>query len=102
MDFVTYVDIPILVIVYLLMEMVKNFIFKDKNDKRRNTIPMIALVTGAIISIGIFYIWPDVSSSVNVLNAFTSGAISGVAATGGNQIYKRATDFFNPDKDYEA
>ena len=94
MDFVAYVDIPILLIVYLLMEGLKTFVFKNKDDKRRNMIPTIALFTGAIISIAIYFIWPNMSNSVNPLNAFTSGAISGVVATGSNQIYKKATRFF--------
>ena len=98
MDFVSYIDIPVLLVVYLLMEGVKTFIFKDKNDKRRNAIPMMALFTGAVISLLIYFLWPDVSTSVNPFNAFASGAISGTAATGSNQIYKKATNFLNPEQ----
>lgn len=99
MDFVSYIDIPVLLIVYLLMEGVKTFIFKDKNDKRRNLIPMIALFTGSALALLLYYLWPNVSTSINPLNAFTSGAISGTAATGGNQIYRRATSFFDPSRE---
>ena len=95
MDFTFYIDIPILIIVYLMVEFIKAFILKDKEDKRRNLIPLISLLIGAALSLLIYFVWPNMSNSVNVLNAFASGAISGSAATGSNQIYKKAMGFFN-------
>ena len=96
MDFTLYIDIPILIIVYLMVEFIKAFILKDKEDKRRNLIPLISLLIGAALSLLIYFVWPNMSNSVNALNAFASGAISGSAATGSNQIYKKAMGFFNP------
>ena len=96
-----FIDIPILIIVYLLMEFIKKFIFK-KNDERRSAIPIIALLTGSAIALLIFYVWPNLSTNTNPLTAFASGAVSGSASTGGNQIYKYITRFFDPTYKYDS
>lgn len=92
MDISAYIDIPILVITYFIVEVVKRKLLK--NDKQRGLLPIVAAVTGAVISMAIFVVWPAISTNVNLLNAFASGAISGSAATGSNQIYKQITRFF--------
>lgn len=92
MDISAYIDIPILVITYFIVEIVKRKLLKS--DRQRSMLPIISAATGAIISIIIFVIWPSMSTNVNILNAFASGAISGSAATGSNQIYKQITRFF--------
>ena len=93
MDISAYIDIPILVIVYVVMEIFKRTFMRERDDIRR-LIPLIALFLGATISILIFYIWPELSTNVNGLNAFASGAVSGTAATGSNQVYKQISNFF--------
>lgn len=98
MDISAYVDIPIMVIVYFFVEIIKRVFLKT--DRQRSMIPVIAAATGAVISILIFIIWPMVSTNVSVLNAFASGAISGSAATGSNQIYKQITRFFTVTDDH--
>lgn len=96
MDLSAYIDVPILMIVYIGMEAVKRTILNMDNTKKyRAFIPVMAPIIGSIISLIIFYKWPYISTSVNVLNAFASGAISGAAATGGNQIYKQISKFFS-------
>lgn len=96
MDLSAYIDVPILMIVYIGMEIIKRTILKtEKMKKYRAFIPVVAPIIGAIISIIIFYIWPYISTNINVLNSFASGAISGAAATGGNQIYKQISKFFS-------
>ena len=98
MDLSAYIDVPILMIVYIGMEAIKRTILNtDKTKKYRAFIPVMAPIIGSIISIFIFYNWPYISTSVNALNAFASGAISGAAATGGNQIYKQISKFFSTD-----
>lgn len=92
MDISAYIDIPILILTYFLVEFVKRKLLKT--DKQRDLLPAIAAITGAAISMLIFVVWPSVSTNVNLLNAFASGAISGSAATGSNEIYKRITRFF--------
>lgn len=100
MDISSYIDIPILVLVYVIMEISKRT-FMRKNDDLRRLIPLIALFLGAAISIIIFYIFPELSSNVNGLNAFASGAVSGTAATGSNQVYKQISRFFTTnDNEY--
>lgn len=92
MDITSYIDIPITVITYFIVELLKRKLLK--RDKQRTMLPIVAAITGAAISIMIFVVWPTISSNVNVLNAFSSGAISGAAATGTNQIYKQLARFF--------
>ena len=99
MDISAYIDIPILFLVYLIMEFSKKVFLKD--DKERSLIPIIALFVGSVISVVIFYVWPEISSSVNPFSAFASGGISGAAATGGNQIYKQIHRFFTMDTENE-
>lgn len=95
MDLSAYIDVPILMIVYIAMEILKRTAFNnEKTKKYRAFIPVIAPIIASIISVFIFYKWPYISTSVNGLNAFASGAISGAAATGGNQIYKQISKFF--------
>ena len=93
MDISAYIDIPILVIVYVIMEISKRTFMRGRDDLRR-LIPLIALFLGSAISMLIFYIWPELSTNVNGLNAFASGAVSGTAATGSNQVYKQISRFF--------
>lgn len=100
MDLSAYIDVPILMIVYIGMEIIKRAILsKDNTKKYRAFIPVMAPIIGSLISLLIFYKWPYISTSVNALNAFASGAISGAAATGGNQIYKQISKFFSTTED---
>lgn len=92
MDISAYIDIPIVVITYIVMEIIKRIFLKS--DESRNLIPVISPVVGSIISIFIFCVFPEMSTNINLLSAFTSGAISGAAATGSNQIYKKISNFF--------
>lgn len=92
MDISAYIDIPILVLTYFFVLFIKKKVLKT--DKQRDLLPVIAACTGALISMLIFIFIPSISTNVNLFNAFASGAISGSAATGSNEIYKRITRFF--------
>lgn len=92
MDISAYIDIPILVLTYFIVEVIKRKLLKT--DKQRSLLPAIAAGTGALLSMLIFIFIPSISTNVNLFNAFASGAISGSAATGSNQIYKQITKFF--------
>lgn len=95
MDISAFVDIPIMVIVYFFVYLIRKFI--TKTDKQRRFLPIIAACIGIIVSLSIYLFWPSISTSINGLNAFASGAISGTAATGSNQIYKQMMKFFTTD-----
>jgi hypothetical protein len=101
MDLSQYIDVPILCLVYLLAEVAKKTILKE--DKKRGLIPVIGPIVGAVASIVIFIVWPEMSNSVNIFSAFANGVISGAAATGANQIYKQIARFFTPveEENYE-
>ena len=97
MDISAYIDIPIVVLTYFIVEFIKRKLLK--NDKQRSFLPAIAACTGALLSMSIFIFIPSISTSVNLFNAFASGAISGSAATGSNQLYKQITKFFTVTDD---
>lgn len=94
MDLSQYIDVPILCLVYLMAELAKRTFLKD--DKKRGLIPIIGPIVGAIVSIILFFVSPEMSTSINVIGAFTNGVVSGAAATGANQIYKQIARFFTP------
>lgn len=93
-DLSHYIDIPVLCAVYLIVELLKLSVLKT--DNARSFIPVIAPIIGATISICIFKFYPQLSISINVTAAFANGVISGSAATGANQIYKKIYSFLNP------
>ena len=97
MDLSAYIDIPILIAVYILIEIGKKIVFKT--DEARSFIPIAAPVIGSVLSIIVFLVWPDMSTNTNVVNAFACGAVSGAAATGSNQIYKQISKFFNTSEE---
>ena len=91
-DLSAYIDVPVLIGVYVLVELCKRIFLKT--DELRSWIPLISTILGSILSAIIFKLYPDGSSSVNIFNAIICGAISGSAATGCNQIYKHIKKFF--------
>lgn len=95
MDLASFIDIPIVVIIYIIVYITRKFIIKNK--KYNSLLPILAASLGVVISIVIFTFFPNVSSSTNALQAFTSGFISGMGATGSNQIYKQISRCFSYD-----
>lgn len=77
----------LVIIIYVIVEILKKTILKT--DKSRKHIPLISCIAGIIVGIVIFCIWPDVLYCSNVLEAIAMGGLSGFAATGCNQLYKK-------------
>lgn len=81
----------LVIIIYILVEISKKIFLKT--DERRKHIPLIAAIIGVVTSIIIFYVKPDIINCGNVLEAIAMGGMSGFAATGCNQLYKKYSNF---------
>ena len=85
--------VPVIVsLVFVLMEIYKKYIAKDKETLIR-IIPLIALGLGVVFGIVCFYAFPTIISAPNVFIAILIGGASGLSATGCNQIFKQLAKF---------
>jgi len=83
---------PIIVLgVYLLIETYKLVFVRGNNSFASNLIPCIAVLLGMVFSMVAFYLAPEFMPTDNLLMAIIIGIISGLSATGLNQIYKQFT-----------
>ena len=77
------ISIPtIMVISYLITEIFKLFI-------KTKYLPVVAGVSGLILGIISFYLVPELIGNTNLLTSIAIGIVSGLAATGSNQILKQ-------------
>jgi hypothetical protein len=74
-------------IVYTIIDIVKTAAGGEEKFKR--FIPLTAAVLGAVIGAVAFYCVPGVVNTTNVLTEIVIGAVSGLSATGTNQIVKQ-------------
>lgn len=75
-------------VAYAIIEWLKTII---KSERFRKLIPLIAVLIGAIVGAGAFYIYPSVIPADNIFMAIIIGAASGGSATCANQAYKQMT-----------
>ncbi|HHU43923.1 MAG: enolase [Bacillota bacterium] len=78
----------IVILVYMLMEIYKILIAKDK-PVLKQLIPVFSCLTGMVIGGLSFYLLPDVIQTDSIATALTVGGASGLAATGMDQIFKQ-------------
>lgn len=70
-------------------------VFFIKKTKIKNEfLPLISCALGIVLSIIGFYVLPQYMLTENVLVAIIGGAMTGLAATGGNQVFKQALKYF--------
>ena len=75
--------IPTLTIIcYLIVEIFKLFV-------KKKYLPVIAGSTGAILGVIAYFLTPTLIDNVNILTSISIGIVSGLAATGSNQIIKQ-------------
>jgi len=80
-----FVSIPSIVVVcYLIGMCVKNFL-----PKLEKYIPCICGICGAILGVVVFYTIPGFIGADNWITALAIGIVSGLSATGANQVYKQ-------------
>lgn len=77
----------LVILIYVVVEILKKTILKT--DKSRRHIPLVCCIVGIITGVTIFCFWPSVMECSNVLEAIAMGGLSGFAATGCNQLYKK-------------
>ena len=77
------ISIPtIMVISYLITEIFKLFI-------KKKYLPVVAGASCLILGIISFYLVPELIGNTNLLTSIAIGIVSGLAATGSNQILKQ-------------
>lgn len=87
------VCVPVIVaLVFVVMEIYKKFIAKDKEILIR-IIPIIACGLGIVMGIVCYYAFPSIITATNILTAILIGGASGLSATGCNQIFKQLKKF---------
>lgn len=88
MDVLEIASIPvIIVVVYLILEVYKSII--KGNEKAKNFIPLIAAVLGGALGVLLYFVFPTIINTDNVINAIVTGVVSGLGATGTNQVVKQ-------------
>lgn len=70
------------VICYLSVELFKLFV-------KKKYLPVISGSTGAILGVIAYHVTPTLIDNTNILTAISIGIVSGLAATGSNQIIKQ-------------
>ena len=88
------ITLPIIsILCYLVVEGAK--MFTNKNSKVKKLLPIISAFTGAILGILIYLYMPENIPSDNVVGAALIGIISGLGATGSNQLIKHVVEFIS-------
>ena len=86
-------------LVYSLMEVYKAFRVRGR-EKWTTLVPVLASITGGLLGLGWYYLMPDLAILPNVGVAVVMGIVSGLSATGGNQILKQMQKKFDtPNKE---
>lgn len=75
--------------VYGIIELLKRFVFCE-NEKFRKFIPLLAALMGAIITLIVFFVSPDLIPATSWYSSVLLGLASGLSAVGVNQIKKQA------------
>lgn len=79
-----YAAIPVIVVIcYIAISAIKT----TKIDGR--WFPLISCALGMLLASAAFYILPEFVGSSSLATAIISGAVSGLAATGTNQVFKQ-------------
>ena len=93
----SYFNLFIIIIVYILAELTKKIMVKMKKEEYRDLIPHVCLIIGGLIAIVLLHFYPRALSEAidDPIQAFICGALSGMAATGSNQLFARTVKFKN-------
>lgn len=79
-----YSTIPVIVVVcYIAITAIKSTKLASK------WFPLISCAIGGVLAAAMFYVVPDFVSASSLMVAIISGCISGLAATGSNQVIKQ-------------
>ena len=79
-----YSAIPVIVVIcYVAITAIK----QTKIDRR--WLPLVSCALGALLAAAMFYVLPEFIGAASFTATIISGAVSGLAATGTNQIFKQ-------------
>lgn len=101
-DNFNFANIPFLVVfMYLFVEILKKKWILT--DKARSMLPIVCAFVGAGLACVLHYFFPYVLGTSNYFEALTMGAVSGLSATGCNQLFKQVRAFYEgePNADEE-
>lgn len=89
----SFTNIPFLVVfMYLFVEILKKKWIKS--DRAKSILPIICAFVGALLACVLHYYFPYVLGTTNYFEALTMGAVSGLSATGCNQLFKQVRAFY--------
>lgn len=81
--------VPVIVsLVYFIITLYKQFI-QNKAEIFSKLIPIIASVLGMILGVVAYYVSPEIIPASNLITAILIGGVSGLSATGANQVVKQ-------------
>lgn len=87
MEFTDFIAIPAVVVVaYFVGLVIKTLGTSEKLDK---WIPVICGATGMVVTMAVYLTTPGFIPADNWVVALAIGIVSGLSATGANQIYKQ-------------
>jgi len=91
----------IAVLVYSIMEVFKAFVPRGK-EKWHSLIPILSSFCGGLLGLGWYFLSPELALLPNVGTAVVMGVISGLGATGGNQVFKQFQKKASKDEEKEV
>lgn len=65
------------------------FALKKTEKFKDNYIPVVMIILGAVLGTVSFYIAPNLINAPDIISAIAIGFMSGMTATGINQLYKQ-------------
>ncbi len=91
MDYTQIISVPVIVaVVYAMIEMLKRM--TNYNKIVVKLLPLIALGLGVVLGIVSYYAVPLYKETSNIIFAIVVGAVSGLSATGTNQIIQKLAE----------
>ena len=86
LDIMNFLPIPaIALILYCIAELLKATCFKS--DSMRAILPVTCALLGAVICVVLYLVHPGAIPGEDILTAAAEGIVSGLTATGANQVY---------------
>lgn len=93
MEIIDFIPIPcFILILYLVAELLKFFVLKT--DQQKTILPIICAIIGGIAAGVCFVVSPGLIPGDDILTAIGEGIVSGLCATGANQVYKQLKKSF--------
>ncbi|MBQ2723363.1 MAG: enolase [Clostridia bacterium] len=88
MEILQTISVPcIATAVYVIVAVLKYT--TDNNEKFKRFLPLISLVLGAICGVVCYHFFPQIEVFDSIAMAIVQGAVSGLTATGFDQIFRQ-------------